>query len=368
LRPSRVPALSGEFATPFGRFFAMLAARPRTGMLSWFAEGGGGTMKTWTWSQAWSRTKALWRALSRASLAVFTFITPFRKWFVDILVVAIGVVFVVSAFLELQNTTPVMDPISVPKSLVDRGYSGDVMAARLIDSARDIELKTSASKKGNSAAATTRFTPALDVTVPGSGVSLAIVVEAVKRLFGRQAQRIGGEILTDGSGSNPGYRMTVRISRPPWAFTTENNVSIDAVIKSSAEQLTGVMRPCAFAALLLDRGGARDDIDRLIDACQRSGDDLDWAHNLKGLRLYRDGKYGEAIAEFRMAIDLMPSYRSALLNVFDAQCMKDGKKDGTTAAIEAYRKAQAANPTFEAKTDDELIAMCKKLREPSPPK
>ena len=41
-----MPALSGEFATPFGRFLAMLATGPQAGMLSWVAKGGGGTMKT----------------------------------------------------------------------------------------------------------------------------------------------------------------------------------------------------------------------------------------------------------------------------------------------------------------------------------
>jgi hypothetical protein len=324
LRAPRVPALSGEFATPFGRFLAMLAAWPRAGVLSWVAEGSGSAMNTLTWSQVWSRSKALWqawqgwpvaRALCRAGLAVLIFVTPLRKWLVDILVVAIGVVFVVSAFLELQNTVPVMDPISVPKSLVERGYSGDVMAARLIDSARDIERETNASTKRNSTAATERFTPALDVTVPGSGVSMAVVVETVKRLFGRQAQRIGGEILIDGSGASPSYRMTVRVSKPPWAFTTQDNASIDAVIRSSAEQLTGVMRPCAFAALLLDHGGTRADIDRLIETCARSGDDREWAHNLRGLRFAEQGQFDVAIEQYKKALDLFPTYENARENL-----------------------------------------------------
>ena len=70
----------------------------------------------------------------------------------------------------------------------------------------------------------------------------------MKRLFGRRAQRIGCEILIDGSDPSPSYRMTVRVSKPPWAFTIQGNASIDVVIRSSAEPLTGVMRPCAFAA------------------------------------------------------------------------------------------------------------------------
>ena len=112
-----MPALSGEFATPFGRFLAMLPDKPRAD------EPRAGGLK--------------WPALCRVGLAGLAFITPLRKWFVDVLVLAIGVVFVVSAFLELRTTAPDMDPISVPKSLLERGYSGDVMAARLIDSARD---------------------------------------------------------------------------------------------------------------------------------------------------------------------------------------------------------------------------------------
>ncbi len=275
-------------------------------------------MKTWTWSQAWSRTKALWSA----SLAVLAFVTPLRRWFVDLLVVAVALVFLAGAVPELWNAAPVMDPISVPRSLVERGYSGDVVAARLIDDARDIERVTNAGSKSNSAAATTRFTQALDVTVPGSGVSLAVVIETVKRLFGLQARRIGGEILVDGSGPSPSYRMTVRVSRPPWAFTTTDNASIDAVIGSSAEQLTGVMRPCALAALLLDNGGVRDDIDRLIDTCRHSGDDLEWAHNLRGLRLAEQGQFDAAVEQYRMALKLFPTYANAKKNL-DAAIRKE---------------------------------------------
>lgn len=335
-------------------------------------------MKTWTWSQAWSRTKALWparpgwlgwpavRALGRAGLAVLAFVTPLRKWFVDILVVAIAVVFVVSAFLELWNTAPVMDPISVPKSLAERGYSGDVIAARLVDQARRIERDTNASSDRSGAAAAGGTSSLTTITVPGSGISLAVVVATVRRLLGRPERHIGGEIVVDDADGLTRYRMTIRIDGPDaTAVEGQPERSVDAAIKDGARVLTGLLRPCAFAAVLLDEPG-QNAADHFIAAClaDASERDRDWAHNLKGLRLYREGRYDEAIAQYQEAIKRMPTYRSAFANWARTLCMKGD----VTASIEVYRKAQSIGVSLRSGTDDELKARCEEFRSRNAPK
>lgn len=306
------------------------------------------------------------QAVGRASLAVLAFVTPLRKWFVDVLVVAVGLVFLVGAVLELWNTAPVMDPIAVPKSLVDRGYSGDVIAARLVDQARRIERDTNASSDRSGAAAAGGPSSLTSITVPGSGISLAVVVATVRRLLGRPERHIGGEIVVDDADGLTRYRMTIRIDGPD-ASAVEGQAerSIDAAVREGARVLTGLLRPCAFAAVLLEEPG-QNAVDHFIATClaDKRERDRDWAHNLKGLRLYRDGRYDEAITQYQEAIKRMPTYRSALANWARTLCMKGD----VTASIEIYRKAQSIGVSLRPGTDDELKARCEDFRNRNAPK
>ena len=340
-------------------------------------------MKTWTGSQVWSRTKELWRArpdwlgwsrtkelwrtrpgwlgwsgvkmLGRASLAFLALVTPLRKWFVDILVMAVGLVFFVGAVLELWNTAPVMDPISVPKQVADLGYAGDVVAARLIDHTRKIERDTNASKDRSGAASAGGPSSLTTITVPGSGISLAVVVATVRRFLGQPEQHIGGEIVVDHSDGLTQYRMTVRIDGPdPRAIESRPERSVDAAIKEGARALTGLLRPCALAAMLLDEPG-HNDVDGFINICltDKAKRDRDWAYNLRGLRRYDRGAYDDAIEDFRRAVDRTSNYANALTNWARALHAK-GDIDGALTKVDQAIEARPGYAYIHATKGDFL--------------
>jgi hypothetical protein len=141
-------------------------------------------------------------------------------------------------------------------------------------------------------------------------VSLAVVVAGVRGFIGLPSRYIGGYIVIEESGGREAYRMTVRVSgRDPLVHTGEVNVSIEHVIKHGARALTGLLRPCALAA------APRDDPDGwgwLMDCFNDpSHRDIAWAHNLRGLGYFANGKYDDAIKDYDEAIRLSPGYRNA---------------------------------------------------------
>ncbi len=284
-------------------------------------------MKAEAVSQWWSRIKALWAARPRS----LPTLAPLRGLFVDFGIILVMIVLLVSLVVEVVDPSPIADPISVPKSLVDLGYSAEVVATRLIDRSRDIEQKDNARVDKTSAAAATigdanvRST----ATVPGAGVSLAVVVASVRRLIGLPTTHIGGYIVMGEAGT---YRLTIRVGSgraAPVVYPVEANASIEYVIEHGALALTGLLRPCALAAAL------DNDPDGLgwLDACFRdpSHRDVEWAHNLRGLRSFAEGKYDDAIKEYEEALRLSSGYRSAKANL--------------AAALSAKRASSPIQPT-----------------------
>jgi tetratricopeptide (TPR) repeat protein len=268
-------------------------------------------MKAEAVSQWWSQTKRLLAALPRG----LPTLAPLRSLLVDFGVILVMIVLFVSIVLQVADPAPVADPISVPKSLADVGYSAEVFTTRLIDRSRAIEQANNAGIDRTSAAAATTGDANLlsTVTVPSAGVSLAVVVAGVRRFIGLPSRHIGGYIVIDNGGGG-GYRMTVRVSGrdAPLEYTGKANASIEHVIEHGARALTGLLRPCVLAADLREDPDGRDWLaDCFNDPSHR---DIAWAHNLRGLLYFDEGKYEDAIKAYDEALRLSPGYRNAKEN------------------------------------------------------
>jgi hypothetical protein len=284
-------------------------------------------MKAEAVSQWWSRTKGFWAARPRA----LPTLAPLRSLLVDFGVILAMIVLFVSLVVQVADPSPVADPISVPKSLVDAGYSGEVVTTRLIDRSRAFEQANNAAlDKTSAGAATTRDDNLLStVTVPGAGVSLAVVVAGVRRFIGLPNRHIGGYIVIDEPGGTA-YRMTVRVSgRNALDHTGEAGPLLDQVIEHGARALTGLLRPCVLAAELRhDPDGWKWLGDCFNDPSHR---DIEWAHNLRGLRYFAEGRYDEAIKDYDEALRLSPGYRNA--------------KENRAAALRAKQAISPPQPT-----------------------
>jgi tetratricopeptide (TPR) repeat protein len=244
-----------------------------------------------------------------------------RSLLVDFVVIVAVIVLTVSVTLEVLDPSPIADPISVPKSLADVGYTSEVVAARLITCARIIEQEDNATADKESAAAATSSDLLDSVAVEGTGVSVAVVVASVRRFLGLPARHIGGDIIIDETDKGPIYRMTVRVSGPtPLQYADVGRKTIEAAIKNGARAVTGLLRPCALAAFLLDEPDGQYWLDKCFTDPEHR--DIEWAHNLRGLRYYKEGNYDAAIKEYKDALGLRPTYQNAQQNLSKALSAK----------------------------------------------
>ena len=148
----------------------------------------------------------------------------------------------------LQNAT-VIDPIELPKDLVDVGYSPQVFAARLGDERQAIykQSKTRAESEKNSAdpdRIVNEGTQA-NLDIPGTGLSVKSVIRFGRQVLGLPETHIGGDATHEGqdlvlvlrsAGGNSSAPVRVRAS------------DVNDLLRLGAREVVKMIEPYILAA------------------------------------------------------------------------------------------------------------------------
>jgi tetratricopeptide (TPR) repeat protein len=176
--------------------------------------------------------KALWTAVSwlfRNTKDVIAFLS-----------LVIGLV--VLGYLFSLASEGVVESINVPEELTKQGYSGAVVAHRLVDQFKTIR---------NGAGGEGREPLAMDASPKDSlklleaEVPITFVVEMIRSVFALPSRKIGGDIIVlhpGAAGSPPVYRVLLRIESEFCAPGT-------CVLDGSGTDLESVLEQLSFAAL-----------------------------------------------------------------------------------------------------------------------
>jgi tetratricopeptide (TPR) repeat protein len=115
------------------------------------------------------------------------------------------------AVAELSRKVVVIDPIRLPETLRERGYSEDVAADRLWDEMGRINEVTPTAKDSVAVQPTSQK---MDFEPPGSGIALQEVVQMLRRVLGQKETRIVGEITCTTKECKPeGLALRLRVFR-----------------------------------------------------------------------------------------------------------------------------------------------------------
>jgi hypothetical protein len=114
-------------------------------------------------------------------------------WRLGVLLLLIGVTFFL--IKGLQNETYAIETFQVPEIFEQSGYTGVVLAKKLVDELNEVENFISSSKEGplNNIQSNVGE-PDLNVEVMGIGLTLNTVTYYLRDLLGRQNRSISGEI------------------------------------------------------------------------------------------------------------------------------------------------------------------------------
>ena len=267
-----------------------------------------------------------------------------RKVAINVLVLsAIGLT-VFTVYRAYDERLAIIEPIVIPKSLEDQhGYTSTIIARRLIDQVEHINTTARTRVERIKVGRESQFSSLSSLQVPSSGLTLQTFVSLLRTVFGRQEERIGGEITikqSDDLPSRPVYQILLRFDVQQEADHRSGRPSgnrrfvkvlespkLNTLIERSAQAIVENTAPDVLASYLY---GARNwnDLDKLLDQLVES---LKPAVKpgvavLQGMRLLDKCDLKGSLASLKSAVEAEPN--SAFARVRYGEALTKANRPG----------------------------------------
>ncbi len=240
--------------------------------------------------------------------------THLRKVILNIAFVLAILVFIPVLASQFLRNPVLIEPIAVPKALVTRGMTPEVVASRLSDGLRDATALARTSKESVAAIPNSQR---VQFTVPEVGLSMDSIIRQTRQFLNLHQTRITGEfVCADAACAPEGMRLRLRIVRgtsdvidlPP-----VGEEDLRAYFTDAAIQVLTVLDPFVAVSAISETEPVRATAlaRRLI---RQHHPDSKWAHNLIGNLRTNDEDYRAALAEYRAALALDPDFTIAHAN------------------------------------------------------
>jgi len=274
----------------------------------------------------------------------------------------------------------VVEAFQVPPELSQRGLTGQVVAAQVLDKLAAMQTATASDRPAQTYQ--TNWGDDLKVEIPETGISISDLNRFLRQWLGNQT-RISGEVFR----TQAGLTITARVGANAGDSFSGTDADLDRLLQQSAEAIYRRTQPYRLAEYLSEHD-RRDESLRMFIALSDGppGEDRIWAdHNLQ-FALMDMGDVPGAVARAQDAVRIAPDsgaawdglgeterslgHDEAALAAFEhalplSRRNSDGEPSGVVAGLAAWQQAYAARyrgdfrmaaPEFEraAETDASL--------------
>jgi tetratricopeptide (TPR) repeat protein len=251
----------------------------------------------------------------------------------------VGVVVIILVQGVTHHST-VVGLISVPKELVERGYTSNVAAGRLRDAMLKFATDTNTQMKGPEVALHGDLP---DIIVPTVGISLDAITSTLHTLFRiTRSRTLTGELTI----KDKLLWLRLRLDGDE-LYDSSGGVdreNPDDLFVAAAPKIFEVIRPyfVVVSTTHKDPTNALEVISQYIDRLPETDENVAWLYNLKG-NTYKDRKdYNSASAAYIKAYTLNPNFSYAHYNMG----VLLNNLGQTEEAIAEYREAIAIDPKY----------------------
>ena len=221
----------------------------------------------------------------------------------------------VMAWQASQDHGLAIQAFSVPPDLAQRGLTGQVVAARVLDKLAELQAQTVSARPPSTYA--NDWGDDIKVEIPETGVSFGELNRWLREWLGHET-RISGE----GVRSPAGVSVTARAGDEPGKTVAGAEGDIDDLVSKAAEALYAQTQPYRYAVFLASHGRAGDAL-AFYRSLAKSGstEDRKWAYTGWATMLMQGGDDAGAVAiideGMRGGLDLYQSGGLAVQNVAD---------------------------------------------------
>jgi tetratricopeptide (TPR) repeat protein len=196
-----------------------------------------------------------------------------------------------------------IEPFAVPPDLAQRGLTGQVVAARLLDRLNELQAQTSSQRPPKSYAHS--WGPDdIKVDIPETGVSLTQIESFLREKLGHDVHVSGEIVKTDADLS-----LTVRAGSEGVAIVGQT-AEMEALLQKLAESVYRITQPYRYG-IYLGRDGQSDEAVAIFRQLASSGpeEERPWGYNGWQFQIGRGaGQQGLVRSLQRKAVALNPSF------------------------------------------------------------
>jgi tetratricopeptide (TPR) repeat protein len=269
--------------------------------------------------------------------------TQLRKTILNVAFVIAILLFIPILISQFMRDQVLIEPIAVPKALLARGITPEVMASRLWDGLRDAKLLAGTSKTTLSAIPDSQR---VEFSVPEVGLSLDSVVRQARQFFNIYQTRIVGEVVCDDAAcSADGLKLRLRVLRDTSSvieMPALGAADLRAYFRDAAVNVLAVLDPFVAISATAPREPVRA-IAQARRLIRQHHPDSKWAYVLIGNIRSESGDDRAAVAEYRAALALDPDFVIPKVNLANA-LRRLGDPEAARALFDELAAAQPGFP------------------------
>ena len=246
-------------------------------------------------------------------------LSHFREWLYTSAEIVLGLIILLifvgiasAVWSAAHDNGLVIESFSVPTDMTNRGLTGEVVAARLLDRLSHLQAQTVSSRAASSYA--NDWGKDIKVQIPETGVSIGQLNDYLHEWLGN-VTHISGELYRDATGN---LILTARVGSDAGPVFVGKEGDLDKLLQKAAESVYLRTQPYRYAVYLSslnpnDQGKA-DAVYRRL-AANSSARERAWAYI--GLsNIYRTrNQHDEALRVLHKALVLRPNFAMATLNL-----------------------------------------------------
>jgi tetratricopeptide (TPR) repeat protein len=271
--------------------------------------------------------RALLPWLAQNVSAVFTIL-------LSLVLIALVGALVYALWRELRRNAIVLDEITVPRELAERGYTPAVVTERLLFGIGTIQAAASTQKPRRRLAASAQQ---LDIQLPGGQLSIKSLARYFRHLLMLPEQHLGGEIVRDGD------EFLLRLRRRDDSSSAVERVrrapDVETLLTAAAEEAMRLIDPYVLASYLFEQELPGPEFPRTLETLEHIAasrpDETPWAFDLWGLLLLNRGENEAALEKLQRGFAADPALQSPVSEELMEALVRLGRTDEGVRILES---------------------------------
>lgn len=267
--------------------------------------------------------------------------------------IAFGAVSFVWSAMEADGL--VVEPLSVPPDLAERGLTGEVVAAKLLDR---MTVIASASNSWRARKDLSRdWGEDLRVEVPQTGVSLGDTQRWLRRRLGNETL-VRGELVHIAGG----LAVTARAGNAPGDTRVGPPADLDRLLTETAEHLLRRTQPFQYASYLQNQGRL-EEARSAAQSLARSGPDTEraWANVLLSSVVSKQGDLTGSLAAAATARRLNPDLPVGHLAFATPALLLEHREAALSALVDARRSGRRSMEAVAPELRERFLLVAERL-------